>query len=141
MLYTASSALVHPNKQCQYRVPGVNQQRVPKSVGMQQQPDWCHKVFLQEDLQVVYVPVGGSVYGFRVQDGERINNWEDIHKQPITAVVHPPGSNHIITGSHDMTAKVCMLSCFHLFLAPASNPSLLLCNLWGPSMSSQGTMI
>ena len=59
---------------------------------------------------MVYVPVGGSVYGFRVQDGERINNWEDIHKQTITAVVHPPGSNHVITGSHDLTAKVCAVS-------------------------------
>ena len=91
-------------------MPGVNQQRVPKLVGLQQQPDWCHDIYLQEDLQVVYVPVGGSVYGFRVQDGERINNWEDIHKQTITAVVHPPGSNHVITGSHDLTAKVCAVS-------------------------------
>lgn len=91
---------------CKCRVPGVNQHRVPKPVGVLQQPDWCQNIFLQEDLQVVYVPVRGSVYGFRVQDGERINDWEDIHKQTITAVVHPPGSNHVITGSHDLTAKV-----------------------------------
>ena len=91
---------------CECRVPGLNQQRVPKPVGMLQQPDWCQNIFLQEDLQVVYVPVRGSVYGFRVQGGERISDWEDIHKQTITAVVHPPGSNHVITGSHDLTAKV-----------------------------------
>lgn len=89
----------------------MNQQRVPKPVGMQQQPDWCHAMFLQEDLQVVYVPISGSVYGFLIQNGERINNWEDIHKQDVTAVVHPPGSNHVITGSHDMTAKVPVMSC------------------------------
>lgn len=88
------------------RVPGVNQQRVPKLVGLQQQPDWCHDIFLQEDLQVVYVPIKTSVYGFDIQTGVRINDWEDIHKQSVTAVVHPPGSNHVITGSHDMTAKV-----------------------------------
>ncbi|DBB16734.1 TPA: hypothetical protein ACH3X3_014977 [Trebouxia sp. C0006] len=33
-------------------------------------------------------------------------NWEGLHKQLVTAVVHHPGSNHIITGSHDMTAKL-----------------------------------
>lgn len=127
---------------------------------MQQQPDWCHDIYLQEDVQVVYVPVGGSVYGFRVHDGERINNWEDIHKQTITAVVHPPGSNHVITGSHDLTAKVCAVSyvatlCSHqvskvcpqdintemqLYLAFTNKPSLLSCILWKPTMSSQNCM-
>ena len=56
---------------------------------------------------MLYVPIKGSVYGFRIDDGERIYNWEGLHKQLVTAVVHHPGSNHIITGSHDMTAKVC----------------------------------
>lgn len=88
------------------RVPGANQHRVPRSAGLTKQADWCQQAFLQEELQVLYVPIKGSVYGFRIDDGERINNWEGLHKQLVTAVVHPPGSNHIITGSHDMTAKV-----------------------------------
>ena len=55
---------------------------------------------------MLYVPIQGSVYGFQIDDGERIYNWEDLHKQLVTAIVQPDGSNHIITGSHDMTAKV-----------------------------------
>lgn len=77
------------------------------------QPDWCQQVFLQEQLQVLYVPLQGSVYGFRIDDGERIYNWEGLHKQLVTAVAHPPGSNHIITGSHDMTAKVTHAQLLH----------------------------
>ena len=88
------------------RVPGANQQRVPKRVGLVKQADWCQQAFLQEQLQVLYVPIQGSVYGFQTDDGERIYNWEDLHKQLVTAIVQPAGSNHIITGSHDMTAKV-----------------------------------
>ena len=87
-------------------MPGANQQRVPRKAGLVRQPDWCQQAFLQEQLQVLYVPLQGSVYGFRIADGERVYNWENLHKQLVTAVVHPPGSNHIITGSHDMTAKV-----------------------------------
>ena len=59
---------------------------------------------------MLYVPIKGCVYGFRINDGERIYNWEGLHKQLVTAVVHPPDSNHIITGSHDMTAKVAYLA-------------------------------
>ena len=92
-----------------HRVPGANQQRVPRIAGLTKQADWCQQSFLQEELQVLYIPIRGSVYGFRIEDGERIHNWEGLHKQLVTAVVHPPGSNHIITGSHDMTAKVLML--------------------------------
>lgn len=88
------------------RVPGANQQRIPTRVGLVKQADWCQQAFLEEQLQVLYVPIQGSVYGFRVDDGERIYNWENLHKQLVTAIVHPAGSNHIITGSHDMTAKV-----------------------------------
>lgn len=55
---------------------------------------------------MLYVPIQGSVYGFQIDDGERVYNWEDLHKQLVTAIVQPAGSNHIITGSHDMTAKV-----------------------------------
>ena len=91
------------------RVPGANQHRVPKSAGLVKQADWCQQAFLQEELQVLYVPIKGSVYGFRIDDGERMYNWEGLHKQLVTAVVHHPGSNHIITGSHDMTAKVCTM--------------------------------
>ena len=79
---------------------------------------WCQQAFLQQDLQVLYVPIKGSVYGFRIDTGERINNWEAIHKQLVTAVVHPPGTHHIITGSHDMTAKVTGLQCL-LFIMTA----------------------
>jgi len=82
---------------------------VPKSAGLVKQADWCQQAFLQEELQVLYVPIKGSVYGFRIDDGERMYNWEGLHKQLVTAVVHHPGSNHIITGSHDMTAKVCTM--------------------------------
>ncbi|KAL0051218.1 hypothetical protein WJX82_003945 [Trebouxia sp. C0006] len=89
-----------------FRVPGANQHRVPKSAGLVKQADWCQQAFLQEELQVLYVPIKGSVYGFRIDDGERMYNWEGLHKQLVTAVVHHPGSNHIITGSHDMTAKL-----------------------------------
>ncbi|DBA99981.1 TPA: hypothetical protein ACH3X1_013852 [Trebouxia sp. C0004] len=89
-----------------FRVPGANQHRVPKSAGLVKQADWCQQAFLQEELQVLYVPIKGSVYGFCIDDGERIYNWEGLHKQLVTAVVHHPGSNHIITGSHDMTAKL-----------------------------------
>ncbi|KAL0038743.1 hypothetical protein WJX79_006176 [Trebouxia sp. C0005] len=89
-----------------FRVPGANQHRVPKSAGLVKQADWCQQAFLQEELQVLHVPIKGSVYGFRIDNGERIYNWEGLHKQLVTAVVHHPGSNHIITGSHDMTAKL-----------------------------------
>ena len=88
------------------RVPGANQHRVPRAAGLTKQAYWCQQAFLQQDIQVLYVPIKGSVYGFRIDTGERINNWEAIHKQLVTAVVHPPGTHHIITGSHDMTAKV-----------------------------------
>lgn len=88
------------------RVPGANQQRVPRRARLVKQADWCQQAFLEEQLQVLYVPIQGSVYGFRIDDGERIYNWEGLHKQLVTAIVHPAGSNHIITGSHDMTAKV-----------------------------------
>ncbi|KAL3143046.1 hypothetical protein ABBQ38_003321 [Trebouxia sp. C0009 RCD-2024] len=93
-----------------FRVPGANQQRVPNKVGVVKQADWCQQAFLQEQLQLLYVPIQGSVYGFRIDDGERVYNWENLHKQLVTAVVHPAGSNHIITGSHDMTAKLWALS-------------------------------
>jgi len=73
------------------RVPGANQHRVPKSTGLIKQADWCQQAFLQEELQVLYVPIKGSVYGFRIDDGERIYNWEGLHKQLVTAVVHHPG--------------------------------------------------
>ena len=88
------------------RVPGANQQRVPRRVGLVKQAEWCQQAFLSEQLQVLYVPIQGSVYGFQIDDGERIYNWEDLHRQLVTAIVQPAGSNHIITGSHDMTAKV-----------------------------------
>ena len=99
------------------RVPGANQQRVPRRVGLVKQADWCQQAFLEEQLQVLYVPIQGSVYGFRIDDGERIYNWEDLHKQLVTAIVHPAGSNHIITGSHDMTAKVMHAHLYMLFTA------------------------
>lgn len=46
------------------------------------------------------------MYGFQTRHGERIHDWEDLHKQTITAVVHASGSNHVITGSYDQTVKV-----------------------------------
>ena len=88
------------------RVPGANQHRVPKSTGVTKQVDWCRQAILQEQLQLLYVPIQNSVFVFRINDGERISNWEGLHQQRVTAVVHPAGSNHIITGSNDMTAKV-----------------------------------
>ena len=61
-------------------VPGANDHRGAQTRGLRGPKDWCTHVFLEADLQIVYVAMRGSVYGFSVQNGQRVYDWEDIHE-------------------------------------------------------------
>ena len=63
------------------RVPGANDRRIAGGGHGKRDPkEWCTRIFLDAKMQVVYVAMRGSVYGFRVRDAERIYDWEDIHE-------------------------------------------------------------
>ena len=62
-------------------VPGANDRHIAGGgYGKRDPKEWCTRIFLDAEMQVVYVAMRGSVYGFRVRDAERIYDWEDIHE-------------------------------------------------------------
>lgn len=48
--------------------------------------EWLWGLTLHEDHDLVFVAVQLSVYGFSLEDGTRLFDWENLHRQPVTHV-------------------------------------------------------
>ena len=100
------------------RVPGANDRHIAAGgYGKRDPKEWCTRIFLDAEMQVVYVAMRGSVYGFRVRDAERIYNWEDIHEVPAADVCVFREAGTLAVGyvhAFCVPAGVHSSLCFHL---------------------------
>ena len=94
-------------------VPGANDRHIAGGgYGKRAPKEWCTRIFLDAEMQVVYVAMRGSVYGFRVRDAERIYDWEDIHEVAAADV-------RVCVGG------ILAVRCVHVFCVPANVHSSL----------------
>jgi hypothetical protein len=111
----------------QLQVPGLNHQ--PKAgesdeYNTGKQP--AKTLWVYEGSNLVYTSVGASIYGFNFRTGQRVLNWEKLHKQYISQFLFLPDRAQAITVCEAPTALLWKLDSW---CAPVATQSTRGCSL------------